>query len=438
MKTIKLAYILKRFPRFSETFILNELLAIQAMGIEVVVFSLLHPGDESQHEMLREFSGKIYWMPRSIASKFLPQVAWRPDDTGTISGLPFAQRDATPDELLPNGTGLVAEILPGKSAHDASHLVYQASQIALLASSAGVSHLHAHFASNATAVAALASRLSGIPFSFTAHARDIYHRYIDRVTDEQLLCRKMAEAQFCVTVSDYNQAHLKSLLEKHGYRRRDHVFRLYNGIDLVRFKSDTISRDKLQILAVGRLVEKKGFRYLIEACARLQGQRTDFRCDIVGDGPEREMLEGLVKKHELEHQVHLTGALPQEQLQKKIRQASFVTLPCVIAQSGDRDGLPTVLLEAMAIGRACISTRVAGVPEIIDHGNTGLLVDAENPESLADAMQRLLEQPELAKSMGIQARMRAEVLFSLQNNVQALVQLMTNQSEQTKAGVMQS
>jgi len=369
VEKIKLAYIVKRFPRFSETFILNELLTIQSLGIEVDVFSLLRPSEEQQHDIFKQFSGKVYWLPKSIAKKFLPRVS--ASDGEEVASL---------DELLHSQNGLLSELLPGKSTEEAAHLVYQASQVAMIATANGVTHLHAHFASNTTAVATLASRLSGIPFSFTAHARDIYHRYVDTETDEQLLCRKMASARFCVTVSDYNKAHLQSLQRKYGFRDSSQVIRLYNGVDLSRFRADDLAAPGNTLLAVGRLVEKKGFHVLIQACALLHQRGVPAKCEIVGDGPEYDALKQLICQLGLTAHVRLSGARPQQVLRHKLQQASMVILPCIITQSGDRDALPTVLLEAMAMSRACVSTRVSGIPEIIDHGKTGLLVATGRPD----------------------------------------------------------
>lgn len=403
-KTLRVGYVLKRFPRLSETFILNELLELDRQGVAVEVFSLLHPPSEARHALLAKLRAPVTYLPRGYAVKAL-RVQTESEEEHSVE-------DLLADLRLPFDT-----LFSGKTARDVCHLTLQASALALLASARGLTHLHAHFASNATAVAMLASRLTGIPYSFTAHARDIYHTYVNESVDDAVRRRKISEARFVVTVSEYNRRHLTRLA---GTNQEAKVRRLYNGIDLSRFRPDDAMREPKLLLAVGRLVEKKGFKDLVEACGVMRDSGTAFKCLIVGDGPERARLARRISELQLGDYVMLSAPQPQEELLNTMRRASAVVLPCVVSESGDRDGLPTVLLEALAMGLPAISTTVSGIPEIIDHEQNGLLVPPGDPQTLAAAMQRLLADRTLAADLGANGRVKAESAFDLRRNVATL------------------
>ncbi|MGI9405118.1 MAG: glycosyltransferase, partial [Hyphomicrobiaceae bacterium] len=279
-------------------------------------------------------------------------------------------------------------------------------------------HMHAHFGSDATTAALLASRLTGIPFSFTAHARDIYHTYVDPQSDARMRRMKMAEARFVVTVSDHNKQYLSDLAGSENGRK---IHRLYNGIDLARFSPDPkIKRETDLILSIGRLVEKKGLPDLLSACRILRDRGVGFSCVIVGDGPLRENLEQQIAADGLAGQVSLKGPMPQEDVIALMRRATMLAAPSVVAASGDRDGLPTVLLEALAAGLPAISTSVAGIPEIFGNEETGVLVAPSQPVELAAAMDVLLGDSALRERIATAARRRAKRLFSLSTNVATL------------------
>ncbi|MEZ5599090.1 MAG: glycosyltransferase [Pseudomonadales bacterium] len=401
----KVAYVLKRFPRFSETFIVNELLELRRQGLDLEVYSLLRPPEEARHANLEQLDVPVTYLTvrNPVADTLLRATAdGRRNERHTLEA---ALADLPDDPLV-----------PGKDGRTIAHLHAQASAVALLARARGVTHLHAHFASNATTVAALASRLTGIPYSFTAHARDIYHAYVSPAIDNAARVRKIRGAAFAVTVSDYNARHLRALASV----STDRVRRLYNGIDLNRFRPVISKRATTRFIAVGRLVEKKGFRQLVDACALLARQPLPFTCHIVGDGPERESLHRHIVDCGLGDRIFLEGALPQERLTPFIAGATAMVLPCQVTASGDRDGLPTVLLEAMACGVPVLSTTVAGIPEIVDDGVNGFLVAPGDTVSLASRMQQLLADPELADRFGTAARSKAEATFDVRRNVAQL------------------
>ena len=404
----RVAYVLKRFPRLSETFILNELLELERQGVDVEIFSLLRPPAEERHALLDTLRAQVTYLPGRSALAGVKLLRGGAADEPAKTSL---------EEDICNGDTPLAELFPGKEPAEAAHLTLQASVLASLASARGIRHLHAHFGSNATTVSLLASRLSGIPYSFTAHARDIYHTYVDTQTDDDLRRRKMAEAAFVITVSEYNRRHLGTLGGPAVARK---VHRLYNGIDLDRFRPRPAVRAGTTFLAVGRLIEKKGFPDLIDACRILSERGHHFRCVIVGQGPDEDALRARIAAFHLESTVEMVGAQPQERVIELMAQASAVVLPCVVSDSGDRDGLPTVLLEALASGVPAISTTVAGIPEIIDDEECGLLVPPAIPVLLANAMQRLHTDAALRDRLADAARAKAERVFDLRANVEEL------------------
>jgi colanic acid/amylovoran biosynthesis glycosyltransferase len=407
---LKVAYVLKRFPRFSETFILNEMLELERQGVEVEVFSLLKPPDEMRHELLAALKARITYLPSSSSIQGLE--AMRTSGTGSNeSKLGVAAAAAQAD---------FGDAFAGKDTKEIAVLMFKAAALAFLAKANGVQHFHAHFGSDAAAVAMLAARLSGIGYSFTAHARDIYHTYVDVKTDNLMRRARMAEASFVTTVSDFNSAHLKSVA---GTAHAHRVHRLYNGVDLSRFEFHPEGREPHTILSVGRLVEKKGFADLIAACAALRDQGRPLNCIIVGDGPLHGELQTLISSLNLQDRVELVGPRPQEDLVKIMHKSTIFALPCIVTETGDRDGLPTVLLEALAAGLPCISTDVAGVPEIITDQTTGLLVPPGRPAALANAMARLLSEPDARVRMAWKGREKAERDFDLKRNVATLATL---------------
>jgi colanic acid/amylovoran biosynthesis glycosyltransferase len=404
--SMRVAYVLKRFPRFSETFILNELLELERQGVDVEIFSLLRPPGEPRHALLSQLKARVIYLPSgSVVDSLTVKQCIGGGDAEHIP-LAIAAENGTFDDAM-----------PGKDGRETSAIVLKAGALALIAKARGIGHFHAHFGSDATTVAMLASRLSGIAYSFTAHAKDIYHTYINEKVDRRMRMAKIAEAAFVTTVSEFNRKHLIGLA---GPLFMPKIRRLYNGIDLDRFTYMPHGRDPATILTVGRLVEKKGIKDLVAACAILRDRKTDFKCMIVGEGPLQGSLAAQITENNLEKHVFLVGPKPQEDLIELMRRATVFVLPCIVTESGDRDGLPTVLLEALASGLPAISTDVSGVPEIIEHGTMGLIARQSAPNEIATAMSHLLDSPSLRQRMAEVGRKKAEADFDLVKNVAVL------------------
>ncbi len=392
---VTIGYILKMFPRFSETFILAEILELERTGVDISIFSLKHPNDGRTHADVLRVEAPVTYVPVSklTDARALLKPHWEVFRWDPVRYLRIASR-----VVKRRRWGAVKRFL-------------QAGCIAPQLRREGITHVHAHFASSATSVAHYLHHLCGMNYSFTAHAKDIY---IDRVSDDVLI-RKMARARFVVTVSDYNKTHLSELAPEVP------IERIYNGLDLTQFSPNGTHPDETPlILAVGRLVEKKGFDDLIRACALLHDRGVAFRCDIVGSGSEEPTLRALIDDLRLKDVVHLTGPMPREELVKRYPRASVVVAPCVIGADGNRDGLPTVLIEAMALGVPVISTPVTGIPELVRDGETGLLVAPNSPVDLAHAIASVVNDPARAREMAKAGRALVEERFDLRRNVAQL------------------
>ena len=400
----RVGYVVKRYPRYSETFIVTEILAHEAAGLAVEIFALGNPMESHFQD--------------SIARVRAPVTYLAADGGGRASDL-WAAVSAAADEL----PGLWAA-LPA-AAGEPGREVYQAVLLARHARARGITHLHAHFATSAATVARLAARFAGVPFTFTAHAKDIYH---EEVRPEDLR-RKLADAAAVVTVSDYNARHLRAT---HG-PAADRVVRVYNGMDLGRLPFAAPADRPPVILAVGRLVEKKGFADLIDACGLLAARGRVFRCRIVGSGDQEPQLRRRIGELGLDGRVELLGPRPQDEVFALVRSAAMLAAPCVVSDDGNRDGLPTVLLEAMALGTPCVATDVTGIPEAIRHGQTGLIVPQHDPATLAGALDRLLTDPALRVDLAAAARRLIEAEFDARRTAAQLRAIFASASEKVPA-----
>jgi glycosyltransferase involved in cell wall biosynthesis len=388
---IRVAYVLKMYPRFSETFVLNELLELERQGVELHVFSLKRPNDGISHADVARLHAPVTYLPESLPGLVARQ-------------LPALRRHTR------RYLGVLARALRSRRLSSVKH-VLQAGAIAPQLEAGGFTHVHAHFASGTTSVALHASRLTGVTYSFTAHAKDIF---LDTVRPVDL-ARKLRGARFAVTVSDFNVRRLAPLANGTP------LVRVYNGLDLDRFARDGVPRDRPPlVLAVGRLIEKKGFADLVRACALLAANGTEFRCAIVGKGPLEPSLRELIRSLGVERRVELAGPVPRERLLELYPRAAVFAAPCVVAGDGNRDGLPTVLVEAMACGVPVVATPMTGIPELVEDEVTGLLVPEHDAEALAAALARILQDAQLAKRLATAARARIESGFDLTRNVASL------------------
>ncbi len=400
-----LGMILKGYPRISETFISNEILLLESLGFSIHIFSMRHPRESFSHASVKRIRAAVDYLPQEILQGFFPLIyhnlrlaCRRPLVYLQALRVAFrrflrTRKSATVKHLLQAGY-LVDRLLPGRN----------------------VVHFHAHFAHSPTSVAMFASRLSGIPFSFTAHAKDIY------TSDVRQLREKMALARFIVTCTEYNRRHLLGIAAGMGKP----VHRVYHGIDMALFRQAAGGRphgSPFQLLTIARLVPKKGLQTVYRALRILKESGVPFRHTLIGDGDDREKVLALIAALDLSDACRWLGTLPHETVLDHYRQADLFVLGCEVAQNGDRDGIPNVYVEAMAMGVPVVGTRVSAVPELVSSGRTGVLVHPSDPAALAGAMAGLLADPDERMRMAAAARDRVQRDFDNQGLIRRLAEI---------------
>jgi colanic acid/amylovoran biosynthesis glycosyltransferase len=389
-----LGYVLKRFPRISETFVAAELIELERQGEQVTVFALSRPQEPFEHAFVGELAARVVYLPHRPLRQ----------PVRTVRALVHAWR-ASPRGWL---RAAAASLLPPRLA--GFRKLLQATVLRVELERAEIDHVHAHFATSAAWLANLTRRMGGPTYSVTTHAKDIY---VDGIRRDRLR-EKLAEASFVATVSEANATYLASLLEE----RRPRV--VHNSVDLRRLGRPETNggRERDVVLSVARMIEKKGLSDLVVACGILAGRGVSLRLEVVGEGPLRRDLEKAAAGRGL--RASFLGALPNERVLERYRRATVFCLPCVVAESGDRDGLPTSVLEAMALGLPVVTTSLNGLAEAVIHEQTGLVVPGRNPESLADALERLLGDPALRERLARNARKHVEEHFALDRSVTLL------------------
>ncbi|GAA1813564.1 glycosyltransferase family 4 protein [Nesterenkonia flava] len=384
-------YVLKMYPRFSETFVVSEILAREAAGEKIVIFSLRPTTDTRFHAELARVQAPVIHIGRtSAASRFWQRLGEAAEQPTVAAGL--------------------ARALPELLELDQDD-AFQSVMVARAALEHGVTHLHAHFASVATTVARAAGMIAGLPYSFTAHAKDIFHESVD----QEQLRRKLADAHHAITISGYN---LEDLRRRFG-TATSRLYLVHNGLNLERFPYEPerpSGNGVPRLLAVGRLVEKKGFLHIVDAVARLKAAGMSVRADILGDGPEAGPLRERIAALGVQDEVSLLGARTQAEVTEMLGSHDLFVAPFVVGADGNADGLPTVLLEAMARGIPCVAADVTAVGEVIRNGSptaerTGWLVPTSDAEALTGAVR---------EALGITSQRRRQITDAARNLVESL------------------
>ena len=390
---IGLAYLFERFPSFTQTFCYREIAELQRQGFSPTIYSVRRPTNEPAQDWDASIVRHVQYLPeedplvrevdRVLRKRQLPQ--------------PVAREITT--------WGRQSDFLR----------LYQAAYLGPRLQAVGVRHLHAHFAGLAARTAFWIERFFGIGFSFTAHANDFFSPPPFAISLGDLVQR----ARAVVTVSDFGVKFLRAKFPEQTTK----FHRVYNGLELARFQRANFASAPPTIISIGRLIEKKGFDDLIEACRLLRLREIEFRCEIIGEGPLEPTLREKITASGLTTTVTLTGAQPQSEVVRRLAQSTVFALPCRSEASGAIDNLPTVIMEAMAAGLPVVSTATGGVPEMVRDGLTGFLVPERQPAALADALARLLADRALARSLGEAGRERAAELFAIEKSAQALLAL---------------
>jgi colanic acid/amylovoran biosynthesis glycosyltransferase len=398
---LKVAYFLSRFPYLTETFILREMLELRKLGVEVYIFSMLPPLPTPVHQQVQEMMPYVHYSPFLLSRQLiLAQFYFLfRSPIKYIRALCRAIWQTYRERLVL----LRALMIFPKS-------VYFARQMQDLK----IDHIHSHFVWINGIAARVASDLIGVTFSLHPHAFGLFMR------DQESVRRQLELADGVISVSEYHRQYIANLCPRWP---PEDIRIVHYGLDPTEFTPAPVPAedDTVRIISVGSLFEKKGHEYLIDACAQLAEKGYAFRCSIVGSGPLQSALQAHIDRYHLQDRISLLGAKTQTEVQDIYRHSDLFVLACVVAQSGDRDGMPNVLLEVMAMQIPVVTTPVTGIPELVHDGETGLLVPERDANALARAIERLINDKMLRHKLGQQGRQAVLAGFDIHQTAAQLV-----------------
>jgi len=394
---LRVLYVVSLFPCWSETFIVREIATLIEAGVDVRILSLKAP-----HEK----------MVQPDAERLLPRVRHPlpPAPAGVARLRAFAAHPRVVSTRLARIALRLAR-KPVDLAKTVEALARGLEQVDWIREF-DPHFIHAHWGTFPSTVAWVLAQLLGKPFGFTCHAHDIF-------VNDHLLKEKIESAAVPVTISRFN---VEWLAERATPAARSRFSIVHCGVDLPTLPYRNGENRRGGLLAVGRLDPIKGFEVLVDALGELARQGRRVPCKIIGSGPLEADLKARIARHGIADTVELAGAMPQAEVRAALYAASVFVLPSVVAANGDRDGIPVSLMEAMAAGTPCVSTRVSGIPELIDDGREGLLVPERDPAALAQAIARLLDNPDLGKTLAIAARAKVEREFDATGEARKLLE----------------
>jgi len=426
-RRLKLAYVVSRFPKPTETFVLSELEALRDRDVPVEVFPLLsleQAAVKGGSSLARKVVD-LFRPPEPATPKYAAAARWQArarygkllsvDAVQSMFGFLLQH----PVRLISALSSLVFRNL-GSLRYLGSSLVLfpRMVQIARDMQCIGITHVHAHFANSAAAAALTIHRLTGLPFSFTAHGSDL-HR------DQHMLKQKVEEAAFVVCISEFNR---HWALEHSAPEFAEKTKVVHCGVNTGLFapSDDAAARRSetaLRVLQIGTLHEVKGQAVLLRACATLVERGVPFQCEFVGDGPDSEMLQQLVTELGLCQQVTFHGYRPPQEVRELLSSADVLACPSIESSDGRREGIPVVLMEAMACGVPVVASRLSGIPELVESGSEGLLVEPGDPIALANAFEFAANSPQDVSRFAKAARQKVLSQFDQRKNIDQLITL---------------
>lgn len=399
-RTGKVAFIMSRFPKLTETFILYEIIALEELGLKTEIYPLLRERQPVSHPEAAQMVKRANFHPFLSLKILFAQLYF-------MAKRPSAYLKVWLEVI--SGTWGSLNFLVG-----AIGVFPKSVRFAYEMQKKGVTHVHAHFATHPAVSALIINRLVNIPFSFTAHGSDLH-------VERRMLDRKIEASAFTVAISEYNK---ELMVSECGEDLRHKIHVIHCGVDLDAFKESTKynPQGQLNILCVASFEEVKGHKYLIEACHFLKQNRVEFRCNLVGDGPLMQEIKGLVDRLGLTDECILHGPMSRKQVIAMLDSADIFALPSVPTKNGKREGIPVVLMEAMACGLPVVSSKLSGIPELVAHGESGLLIPPCDAIALAEAFYYLHCNPEQRTQMGTKGRMTIMNEFDLRANAAKLAE----------------
>lgn len=426
----KVAYIVSRFPKLTETFVLYEMLAVEEEGVQVELYPLMRARRTSTHaegasvwtkilERLKPSKGSVVMHPE--AASLVERAHFQPflsldilrANLRYLLRMPRRYVDTLWTLVRANwGSAnylLAALAIFPKTAHFAESM-----------ESSDIDHIHAHFANHPAAAAFIIHRLTGIPYSFTGHGADLQ-------VDQHMLCEKVSDADFVVTISNYNVNFIARIC---GETAADKVSVIRCGVDTSVFQPPSPNGNhrvddagtQLKIACIGTLYEVKGHTYLIEACRLLKERGVAFTCRLAGDGPYLETLQDQVEHAGLAEHVNFLGQRTRAEIVELLGSADVLVLPSIPTSSGRREGIPVVLMEAMGSGVPVVASNISGIPELVEDRSNGVLVPPRDPHALAAALEELQRDSTLRRRLGAAGRETVLREFDLHTNAVRLVQ----------------
>ena len=403
------AVFLSRFPSVTETFILREVTELERQGQSIRLVPMLEEAPPVLHEAARP------WIARAL-------YTWYVSPAILAANLRTFVRN--PLRYLALLVRLIAGTLLSPSIFVRTIAVFPKSVfIARELEREGVRHIHAHFATHPTTMALIAAKLSRMTFSFTVHAHDIQ-------LDHSLLRWKLRETRFVRSISEYNKRFLES---RYPAETNGKIHVIHVGIEPAAYEENARNHplanvDVPRILCVAAHRPYKGLPVLIDACRMLKDEGVRFECNVLGQGPMRDELERLVRDRGVGDVFHLLGPKPEHVVATMMGEATLFVLPSIIAPDGQMEGIPVALMEAMASGRAVVTTRISGIPELVEDGVNGRLVEPGDARALADAMKTLLADPAAAAAMGQRGQEKVGAGFTLDGCTRELLALLDRES----------
>ena len=412
MNRPKIAYVMSRFPKLSETFILREMIALEEAGWDIKVYPLILEHTEVMHAEVRPWLDKVVhfsWLSGDVLNSNLREFLRNPI-------LYFMLWCQVLWENLPSPNFLVRAIL----------LFPKTVHMAVDMEKNGITHIHAHYATHPALAAWLICKLKGIPYSITAHAHDIF-------VNQVMLASKLRDSSFIVTISEFNR---RFMIRHVGAWVAEKIYVIHCGIDtrIYSTRARNPVNGLFRVVCIGSLQPYKGMRYLIEACAILKRRNIPIYCTIIGEGEERPALEALIRRSKLDEIVELTGAKPQNEVAQLLQDANCYAQPSVITPSGKMEGIPVALMEAMSSRLPVVASNISGIPELVRPSETGYLVNPADANSLADALEHVYCHPDEATKIADAGCELVRDEFEIHRNVAQLAGLLSGKLSHSISG----